>query len=129
MKVGYLSACTISVVGPHSDMMEFFDVINKFVVSRRYDVDLSIITDRLYRRYIKQDQADHSEQIMRLIETEFSQIKPRGGQNGFMDASGNEWTMPRGQIIGVKHRDVQTPDGGHLNVTSEGEIDHGTKSR
>ena len=56
-----------------------------------------------------------------------SQPLPRGPRGGYMDARGNEWVMPRGQIIGARHWDVQTPSGGHLNVTTQGEINHGTE--
>ena len=76
MKISYYSSSVINVVGVRADVASFFEVINAFVVPRRQDVDLSIITDRLYRRYIRQDQADHAEQVMRLIEEEFSRIKP-----------------------------------------------------
>ena len=49
---------------------------------------------------------------------------PRGKHKGYLDADGNEWVKPRGLIIGEPHWDVQTPDGGHLNVKPDGEISH-----
>ena len=54
-----------------------------------------------------------------------SQPLPRGPRGGYMDADGNEWVAPRGQMIGERHWDVQRPGGGHRNVTKEGEIDYG----
>lgn len=54
-----------------------------------------------------------------------SQPLPRGPRGGYMDAKGREWVPPRGQLIRERHWDVQLPKGGHLNVTKDGEIDHG----
>ncbi len=50
---------------------------------------------------------------------------PRGPKKGYMDADGNEWVKSKGsEMQGVKHWDVQTPDGGHINVLPDGRIAH-----
>ena len=76
MKVGYYSASTFTAIGPRPDMEAFFDVVNAFVVPLRPDVNFSIITENLYRRYIRQDRIDHAKQIMHLIQDELSKIEP-----------------------------------------------------
>jgi RHS repeat-associated protein len=48
----------------------------------------------------------------------------RGDNGGYLDAHGNEWMNPRGQLQGERHWDVQLPDGSHVNVLPNGSIPH-----
>ncbi|MFO0966507.1 MAG: polymorphic toxin type 17 domain-containing protein [Gemmataceae bacterium] len=51
---------------------------------------------------------------------------PRGPQNGYVDADGNEWVPhPNPNNPDDFHWDVQHPDGSHTNVGADGEIHHG----
>ena len=55
-----------------------------------------------------------------------SQPLPRGQRRGYLDQDGAEWRLAKGIKIGEDHWDVQLPGGGHLNVTADGTIAHGS---
>ena len=49
---------------------------------------------------------------------------PRGPNNGYVDADGNEW-VPHSSPSGLDHWDVQHSNGRHTNVRTDGQVDHG----
>jgi hypothetical protein len=54
-----------------------------------------------------------------------SQPLHKGGQHGFIDGKGREWTKGPTRTPGQHFEwDVQLPDGGHLNVDWDGNITH-----
>jgi len=50
---------------------------------------------------------------------------PRGEEDGYLDAAGNEWRPHITPNIDDFHWDVQHPDGTHTNVGPNGEVQHG----
>ena len=50
---------------------------------------------------------------------------PRGEEDGYLDASDNEWKPHITPDPDDFHWDVQHPDGTHTNVAPDGEVQHG----
>ncbi|MCP5326861.1 MAG: hypothetical protein H7A09_11140 [Oceanospirillaceae bacterium] len=69
-KIGFDGGHTVYELGPVSDVVLFFDCINTFVVSQDGD-DWSLITDSLYRRYLKQDELERASILMGKLQKNF----------------------------------------------------------
>lgn len=74
LKIGYIGGGIIIDLGTDSDMKLFFDSISYYLPSKYPEKDWSILTDRLYRRYLKLEELDIAESLMKLVEEEFKQL-------------------------------------------------------
>ncbi len=63
-KIGFDGGHTVYELGPVSDVVLFFECLNAFVVSQFPDQDWSLLTDRLYRRYLRRDELERSFALM-----------------------------------------------------------------
>lgn len=70
--VGFHGGCLMFELGTVSDMQLFFDCIDSFVVSKHPETDWSLITDRLYARYIKREDLQTGLSLMKIIENSFA---------------------------------------------------------
>ena len=74
LKHGFIGGGSIFNLGTDSDMQLFFDCISYYVLPKYPDQNWSIITDRLYRRYLKLEELDAAVALMKLVEKEFKQL-------------------------------------------------------
>lgn len=71
-KIGFDGGHTVYELGPVSDVVLFFECLNSFVVSQYPDQDWSLLTDRLYRRYLRRDELERSFALMERARSIFS---------------------------------------------------------
>jgi len=71
-KVGVFGGGSMAEMGPVADMQLFFDCIEVFAVRGRPRPDWSVVTDRLYRRYVQREDTGTLRELLRLAEEEFS---------------------------------------------------------
>ena len=62
--VGFDGGHTIYELGPVSDVQLFFDCIQECVIPRNPDTDWTLLTDRLYRRYLRQAELGPASALM-----------------------------------------------------------------
>ena len=74
LKIGFAGGGIMSDLGTDSDMQLFFECISYYVPSKYPDQNWSIITDGLYRRYLKLEELDDAESLMKIVEKEFKQL-------------------------------------------------------
>lgn len=70
-KVGFDGGHTVYELGPVSDVVLFFECLNAFVVSKYLDQDWSLLSDRLYKRYLRQDELEESFALMEKVKSIF----------------------------------------------------------
>ncbi|MDG6399920.1 hypothetical protein QCD79_07935 [Pseudomonas quasicaspiana] len=63
-KLGFDGGHTVYELGPVSDVVLFFECLNAFVVSKYSDRDWSLLSDRLYKRYLRRAELDESLALM-----------------------------------------------------------------
>ncbi|PIT21919.1 hypothetical protein BGI36_04850 [Snodgrassella communis] len=74
IKTGFIGGGTIIDLGTDSDVQLFFDCISYYVLSKYPEKDWLVLTDRFYRRYLKLEELDIAESLMKLVEEEFKQL-------------------------------------------------------
>lgn len=75
MKIGITGGGSIYDCGTDSDMRLFFDCISYYLPPKYPEKDWSVLTDRLYRRYLKLEELDIAESLMKLVQKEFKQLE------------------------------------------------------
>jgi len=55
-------------------MQLFFDCVNEFVVSKIHRNDWDLISDRLYRRYVRWHDLDATEHLLQLVQAELKTL-------------------------------------------------------
>ena len=70
--IGFHGGCTISELGPVSDMVLFFDCLKGNTEYERSDQDWSLLTDRLYRRYLRLEELDKASALMEQAQQIFA---------------------------------------------------------
>lgn len=74
LTIGIRGGGSVFILGTDSDMKLFFDCISYYLLPKYPKEDWSILTDRLYRRYLKLEELDTAESLMKLVEEEFKQL-------------------------------------------------------
>ncbi|OCG24541.1 hypothetical protein A9G45_09280 [Gilliamella sp. HK2] len=72
--IGIRGGSSVFILGTDSDMKLFFDCISYYLQPKYPEENWSILTDRLYRRYLKLEELDTAESLMKLVEEEFKQL-------------------------------------------------------
>lgn len=72
--VGFVGGDLISEVGTEYDMSLFFKCVNLFVIQEYPNENWGIITDRLYKKYLKHNELNEAEELMNKIKIKFKQI-------------------------------------------------------
>ncbi|MEA9749436.1 hypothetical protein VDF76_21140 [Xanthomonas campestris pv. raphani] len=62
--IGYDGGHTVYELGPATDGMFFFDALNAFVFNRYPNRGWSLLSDRLYKRYLKKEDLNSSADLM-----------------------------------------------------------------
>lgn len=75
-KVGLDGGSSLCELGTAKDVIAFFYCVDKFVVNsdRFSEVDFKLLTDRLYRRYIRQEELGRAEELMLMVRDFFCEI-------------------------------------------------------
>ncbi|MFY1843181.1 hypothetical protein ACOTEK_16695 [Achromobacter xylosoxidans] len=73
-KIGFDGGHTVYELGPVSDVVLFFECLSSFVVSQYPDQDWSLLTDRLYRRYLRREELERSFALMERARSIFSTL-------------------------------------------------------
>jgi len=73
-KVGFIDVHSVYELGPVKDMILFFDCIDYFVVKHHPEQDWSLLTDRLYRRYLRLEELELARKLMQQVKEIFSKL-------------------------------------------------------
>ncbi|CAM2160413.1 hypothetical protein ABLT15_10660 [Paraburkholderia tropica] len=73
-KIGFHGGHTIFELGPASDVELFFSCLERYVEDSAPAQDWSLLTDRLYRRYLRQDELSPALALMRKAREIFSKF-------------------------------------------------------
>ncbi|ULU26781.1 hypothetical protein DYST_03729 [Dyella terrae] len=71
--IGFCGGSSMCELGPVSDVTLFFDCISAYAAAST-DKNWSLLTDRLYRRYVRQDDLDETSGLMAEVRNVFSTI-------------------------------------------------------
>jgi len=69
-----MGGCSIYELGPLKDVVLFFECLDYFVVNRHKQQDWSLLTDRLYRRYLRKEELDPASKLMIKVRKIFSEL-------------------------------------------------------
>ena len=72
--IGLTGGSTLCELGPTTEVQMFFDCLRMYVVQRRPDLNWALLTDRLYRRYLRLDELDVASELMGQAKQEFSSV-------------------------------------------------------
>ena len=72
-KIGFHGGCRICEIGPSSDVLLFFDCLQTYAEQAHPDQDWSLLTDRLYRRYLRREELDKASALMEQAHHIFAQ--------------------------------------------------------
>jgi hypothetical protein len=72
--IGLSGGSSLSELGPASDVQLFFDCVEEFVVYKLPEQDWNILTDRLYRRYIRIDELAKAAEMMEQVKQVFANL-------------------------------------------------------
>ena len=72
-KIGFHGGCRICELGPSSDVILFFDCMKTYAEQAHANQDWSLLTDRLYRRYLRREELDRASVLMEQVRQIFAQ--------------------------------------------------------
>lgn len=72
--VGFHGGSSICELGPRADVALFFECLDAYVEKPHSEKNWSLLTDRLYRRYLKQDELDEASALMRSAKDIFGSV-------------------------------------------------------
>ena len=75
--VGFTGGSNLIGVGPVNDMLLFFECINLICIQRQPERDWSLLTDRLYKRYLRLEEREEAKRLMALVQEIFSETDSR----------------------------------------------------
>jgi hypothetical protein len=93
IQLGFKCCGSINILGFPSDMMLFFDCIKFYVEDKYKDEDWSVITDRLYKRYLREEDIDIADEKMKKIEEIFKELPIDAVDWSFLDNSTKKTTL------------------------------------
>ena len=70
--VGFTGGVSMIEVGPVNDMLLFFECLRLICVHRQPERDWSLLTDRLFKRYLRLEEADEAKTLMLLAQELFT---------------------------------------------------------
>ncbi|MBR7956541.1 hypothetical protein KDW78_21945 [Burkholderia cenocepacia] len=71
--IGFDGGHSIYELGPSSDVILFFECLKTYVQQVHPDQDWSLLTDRLYRRYLRREELDKAAALMEQVRQIFTQ--------------------------------------------------------
>lgn len=73
-QIGFSGGGRFGNVGTKEDFELFFACIERYAVTQHPELDWSIITDRLYKRYLRHEENERACELMQIIELEFEKV-------------------------------------------------------
>lgn len=67
-RIGFMAGADLYELGSEYDVELFFDAIRYLVAPRFPDLNWDVVTDRLYKRYLKEDELDQAQEALRVAE-------------------------------------------------------------
>lgn len=95
--VAFYGGGVICELGPVSDVVLFFDCIHAFVAMERAGTDWSLLTDKLYRRYLCETEFEPAVALMAQVNAVFREIP----------SSAVEWNPA---LSGNSNKSILNPD-------------------
>jgi hypothetical protein len=74
--VGFDGGHSVYELGPPSDVAAFFSAVEQYAAIEKQSRNYGLIIDRLYRRYLRQEELDAAAALMGEIRTGFSEMSP-----------------------------------------------------
>ncbi|WP_404994352.1 hypothetical protein [Cupriavidus pauculus] len=71
--IGFSGGSSICELGPASDVVLFFDCLKAYVEQESQDQDWGLLTDRLYRRYLRLEELEKASSLMEQARQIFAQ--------------------------------------------------------
>lgn len=99
--VAFSGGNAVGQLGPVSDVVLFFDCINHFAADEQPNVDWSVLTDKLYRRYIDTNHLDQARARMVDLKEVFAKTP----------SSAVEWNSA---MAGDRSKSILDPSGSTL---------------
>jgi len=72
--IGFDGGSFLCKLGPSTDVITFFNCVDEYVVQTQKFVDYTLLTDRLYRRYLRIEELDDAVSMMLQVEELFTKI-------------------------------------------------------
>ena len=72
--VGFHGGSSICELGPSADVALFFECLDAYAAKPHSGENWSLLTDRLYRRYLKQDELDEASALMKNAQEIFASV-------------------------------------------------------
>lgn len=72
--IGFTGGGSICELGPAADVQLFFDCLSTYVVKKDQERDWSVLTDRLYRRYLRASELDAACALMQRAHEVFAEL-------------------------------------------------------
>ncbi|WP_321852795.1 hypothetical protein [Paraburkholderia tropica] len=72
-KIGFAGGSSICELGTASDVNLFFDLLRFYVEDEHPDTDWTLLTDRLYRRYLRSEETGHALALMERVRAIFAE--------------------------------------------------------
>jgi hypothetical protein len=88
-KIGFHGGHTIFELGPASDVVLFFSCLERYVEEGNPAQDWSLLTDRLYRRYLRQDELGPALTLMAEAREIFAQLPAKTSVEWDAEVQGN----------------------------------------
>ncbi|NML35486.1 hypothetical protein [Paraburkholderia antibiotica] len=73
-KIGFDGGHSIYELGTSSDVQLFFDCLNAYTKQANHKQDWSLLTDRLYRRYLRREELESALALMAKVREIFAQL-------------------------------------------------------
>lgn len=73
-KIGFFGGGLLHELGPASDVVLFFNCLNQYVEQDHPQQDWSLLTDRLYRRYLRLEELESASALMAQVREIFEQL-------------------------------------------------------
>jgi hypothetical protein len=70
--IGFVAGPTLHELGPVADVQKFFDCLALVAVTPYPDRDWSLLTERLYRRYLRLDELQPAQDLMDVAKAAFA---------------------------------------------------------
>lgn len=101
-KVGFHGGHTVYELGPVSDAALFFECLRVFVKNKYPDQDWSLLTDRLYRRYLKKEELEDAAKLMEKAKVIFSNLPSSSIEwdENMLTDSEKTWLDSRKEFLG-----------------------------
>ncbi len=72
--IGLAGGSSLCELGPAADVELFFECVHSFAVQQISSTDASLLTDRLYKRYLREDEVDLASSLMIQLKRVFETI-------------------------------------------------------